>query len=52
MIKEFPPSTITCSTLKSFIKKIVDGGVRIDAIVLDYVNLLTTNAGVNSYERV
>lgn len=52
LIKEFPPSTITCSTLKSFIKKIVDGGVKIDAIVLDYVNLLTTNAGVNSYERV
>ena len=52
LIKEFPPSTITCSTLKAFIKKIVDGGVRIDAIVLDYVNLLTTNAGVNSYERV
>ena len=52
LIKEFPPSTITCTVLKSFIKKIVDGGVKIDAIVLDYVNLLTTTTGVNSYERV
>ena len=52
LIKEFPPSTITCSNLKSFIKKIVDTGIGIDAIVLDYVNLLTTNTGVNSYERI
>jgi replicative DNA helicase len=52
LIKEFPPSTVTCTVLKSFIKKIVDGGVKIDAIVLDYVNLLTTTTGVNSYERV
>ena len=52
MIKEFPPSTVTCTVLKAFIKKIVDGGVKIDAIVLDYVNLLTTTTGVNSYERV
>ena len=52
LIKEFPPSTITASHLKAFIKKITDTGLRIDAIVLDYVNLLTTNTAVNSYERV
>jgi replicative DNA helicase len=38
--------------LKAFIKKIVDNGIQIDAIILDYVNLLTTTTGVNSYERV
>lgn len=52
LVKEFPPSTITCSNLKAFIKKISDSGIKIDAIVLDYVNLLTTNQAVNSYERV
>lgn len=52
LIKEFPPSTITCSNLQSYIKKLTQVGIHPDAIVLDYVNLLTTNAGVNSYERV
>lgn len=52
LIKEFPPSTITSSNLQAFIKKLSDSGIEIDAIVLDYVNLLTTRDGVNSYERV
>ena len=52
LIKEFPPSTITCGNLKAFIKKITDSGISVDAIVLDYVNLLTTSANVNTYERV
>ena len=52
LVKEFPPSTITAGNLKAFIKKITDSGINIDAIVLDYVNLLTTSGNVNSYERV
>jgi len=52
LIKEFPPSTITCGQLKSFIKKIVDQGVRFDVIVLDYVNLLRSSIVGNSYERI
>jgi len=52
LIKEFPPNTITCNHLKSFIKKITDTGVQIDAIVLDYVNLLASREGNNSYERI
>jgi len=51
-IKEFPPSTITPNQLKAFIKKITDTGVKIDAIVLDYVNLLHSPTGSNSYERI
>ena len=49
-IKEFPPSTITPKQLGAFIKKMKDSGIRIDAIVLDYITLLTSN-GDNSYER-
>jgi replicative DNA helicase len=52
LIKEFPPNTITCNHLKSFIKKLTDSGIVLDAIVVDYVNLLRSNEGNNSYERV
>jgi replicative DNA helicase len=49
-IKEFPPSTITPKQLGAFIKKMKDSGVRIDAVVVDYLTLLTA-AGSNSYEQ-
>lgn len=52
LIKEFPPSTITANHIKAFIKKIEDSGVAIDALVLDYVNLLSSPVGDNSYERI
>lgn len=52
IIKEFPPSTITTNDLKAFIKKITNTGVKIDALVVDYVNLLHTTIGTNTYERV
>ena len=51
-IKEFPPSTITPNQLKAFVKKITDTGIRIDAIVLDYLNLMHSTIGSNSYERI
>jgi replicative DNA helicase len=51
-IKEFPPATITPNQLKAFIKKISDTGIKIDAIVLDYLNLLHSTIGNNSYERI
>ena len=52
LVKEFPPNTITANNLKGFIKKIVSTGVRVDCVVLDYVNLLNSSVGNNSYERV
>ena len=45
-------SPITCQHLKGYIKKLTDRGVKIDAIVVDYVNLLKSNSGTNSYERI
>jgi replicative DNA helicase len=51
-IKEFPPSTITPNQLKAFVKKITDQGINVDAIVLDYLNLLHSPIGSNSYERI
>jgi replicative DNA helicase len=52
LIKEFPPSTITPRGLDSFLKSLVNKGIQIDAIVLDYINLLTTPEGNNSYEKI
>jgi replicative DNA helicase len=52
LIKEFPPSTITPLFLKSYIKKLKNSGMTFDAIVVDYVNLLNSPTGTNSYERV
>lgn len=51
-IKEFPPSTVSPKQLSSFIKKVKESGEKIDAIVIDYLNLLHTTVGANSYERV
>ena len=52
IIKEFPPATITCNHLKAFVRKLTQKGIKIDAIVLDYVNLLNSTMGDSSYERI
>lgn len=52
IIKEFAPSTITPRSLEAFLTSICNKGIQIDAIVLDYINLLTTSEGNNSYEKV
>lgn len=52
LIKEFPPSTLTPIQLGAFLKKVQTQGVKFDAIVLDYVNLLHSTVGNNSYERI
>ena len=51
-IKEFPPATITPNQLAGFTKKFGEKGIKIDAIVLDYLNLLHSTVGSNSYERI
>ena len=52
IIKEFPPATITANHLRAFVKKLIQKGIKIDAIVLDYVNLLRAPIGDSSYERI
>ena len=51
-IKEFPPAIITANQLKAFIKKFEEQGIKLDAIVLDYLNLMHSTVGNNSYERI
>jgi replicative DNA helicase len=52
LIKEFAPSTLTPGQLSGFIKKLIQGGIRPDAIVLDYLNIMHSPVGINSYEKV
>lgn len=52
LIKEFPPSTVTSRQIQAFIKKLIDKGIKFDAIVIDYLNLLHSTTGNNSYERI
>lgn len=52
LIKEFPPSTITPGQLGAFIDKLRQSNYSPDVIVLDYLNLLNSPHGVNSYERI
>ena len=53
IIKEFPPQSITVLQLKSYINKLVQKGIKPDAIIVDYVNLLAPPAnGLSSYEGI
>jgi replicative DNA helicase len=52
IIKEFPPSQITPNDMKAFIMDVIASGIKFDALVLDYINLLKGIEGTNSYERV
>lgn len=51
-IKEFPPSTVSPKQISAFIKKLKDSGEKIDAVVIDYLGLLHSPFGSNSYERI
>jgi len=52
IIKEFAPSSITPLQLEGFIKKLINKKFKPDIIVLDYLNLLASTYGNNSYERI
>lgn len=40
MVKEFPPSSITVRQIDAYLQKLVRKGIKIDLIVLDYLNLV------------
>ena len=53
IIKEFPPKSVTCNHIKSYIKKLYNKHIHPDIIIIDYVNLLEANIPTgNSYEDV
>ena len=52
IIKEFPPNTITSQQIASYIKTLALKGIKVDAIVLDYINLIKGSMNSNLYERI
>lgn len=53
IIKEFPPQTVTPLQIKVYIEKLVRKGIKPDAIVIDYLNLIAPpEKGMNSYESI
>jgi replicative DNA helicase len=53
IIKEFPPKTVSPLQIKAYIEKLTRKGIKPDAIVLDYLNLLApVDKGMNSYEAI
>jgi replicative DNA helicase len=52
LIKEFPPSTVTPLQIAAYIKKLQQRGIKIDCIVLDYLNLVSASDGNNLYEKI
>lgn len=54
IFKEFPPKAVTVNHIKAYIKKLISKGIKLDAIVLDYINLIAPMSGenANSYEKV
>ena len=53
IIKEFPPQSITVLQLKNYINKLKSKGIKPDAIIVDYVNLIAPpTAGLSSYDGI
>lgn len=51
IVKEFPPNTITAFQLKAFFQQLALMGIKMDAFVLDYLNLLAyPNPNMGLYE--
>lgn len=53
IIKEFPPQTVTPLQIKVYLEKLERKGIKPDAIVIDYLNLIAPpEKGMNSYESI
>jgi replicative DNA helicase len=53
IIKEFPPQSLSVLQLKSYINKLIQKGIKPDAIIVDYINLLSPPiSGLSSYEAI
>lgn len=52
-IKEYPPRTIRVSDIESYLTNLKENGVKVDVIVIDYLNLvLSDRKSDNMYESV
>jgi replicative DNA helicase len=52
LIKEYPPSTMTPPQIASYLTKLQQRGIKVDCLVLDYLNLMDSTKGTSMYERI
>lgn len=52
LIKEFPPSTMTPPQIATYLGKLQQRGIKVDCLVLDYLNLMDSTKGTSMYERI
>lgn len=48
IIKEYPPGTITCNHVQSYVQKLARKGIKPDVIIIDYINLLMPNISASN----
>ncbi len=51
IIKEFPPKSVTVGGIKSYIESLVKAGIKPEVLVIDYLGLIKSNDGDNSYSQ-
>jgi replicative DNA helicase len=51
IIKEFPPKSITVGGIKAYIESLVKAGIKPEVLVIDYLGLIKSNDGDNSYAQ-
>jgi replicative DNA helicase len=51
IIKEFPPKAITVAGIKSYVESLIKRGIKPEVLVIDYLGLLKSLTGDNSYEQ-
>jgi len=53
IVKEFAPQSLSVLHLKTYVNKLIQKGIKPDAIIVDYINLLMpASAGLSSYESI
>jgi replicative DNA helicase len=53
IIKEFPTKSVTVLNIKTYIQKLIKNGIKPDAIIIDYINLIAPPSnGLSSYESI
>jgi replicative DNA helicase len=51
IIKEFPPKSVTVGGIKAYVETLIKNGIKPGIIVVDYLGLIKSTAGDNSYEQ-
>ena len=51
IIKEYPPKSVTVGGIKAYVETLIKNGIKPGIIVIDYLGLIKSTSGDNSYEQ-